>query len=212
MNWNWEASRWKKSTKILLAIATVWPPIYMVLFMLTIFSFILLIPSEDRSMGRNARDIDLIQLDRKIRSGEIKELTITDTEVIAVDRVNNVTYRTSVTSESTKEELKREAEEQDANGRARVDKIGEKNNEPSSSLIGFGFAGIFAAHMLTIFLMLGLMPLYIVLIVKNARLDETMRIVWVVLICMLGMFAMPVYWYLNIWRDSPPPSTVQDPA
>ena len=69
MKWNWEADRWKKSKKLLLALATVWPPIYMVLFMVTIFSFMLLIPSAERGTSRNAKDIDLIQLDRKIRNG-----------------------------------------------------------------------------------------------------------------------------------------------
>ena len=48
---------------------------------------------------------------------------------------------------------------------------------------------------------MGLMPLYIILVVKSGRLDETMRIIWVVLICMLGFFAMPVFWYLYIWRE-----------
>ena len=122
MSWNWEADRWKKSKKLLLAFATVWPPIYMVLFMLTIFSFVLLIPSAERGTSRNAKDIDLIQLDRKIRNSEIKELTIADSEVIAVDR-DNITYRTYVSSESTKEEIKNEARELDANGRPRVDKV-----------------------------------------------------------------------------------------
>ena len=210
MNWNWEAHRWKKSKKLLLAFATVWPPIYMVLFMLTIFSFILLIPSTERGASRNAKEIDLIQLDRKIRNSEIRELTIADSDVIAVDR-DNITYRTSVTSESTKEEIKNEGRELGANGRPRVDKVDEAVSQTPLPFIGIGFAGLVAAHMLTILLMLGLMPFYIVLVVKNARLDETMRIVWVVLICMLGMFAMPVYWYLNIWRDAPAPA-VQNPT
>jgi hypothetical protein len=208
MNWNWEAHRWKKSKKLLLALATLWPPVYMVLFMLTIFSFILLIPSTQTGASRDARDIDLIQLDRKIRNGEIRQLTIADSEVIAVDR-DNITYRTSVTSESTKEEIKNEAREPDANGRPRVEVV-EAVSQTASPFIGIGFAGLFAAHLLTMFLMLGLMPVYIVLVVKNARLDETMRIVWVILICMLGIFAMPVYWYLNIWRDAPP--AVQNPT
>jgi hypothetical protein len=210
MNWNWEAHRWKKSKKLLLALATVWPPIYLVFFVLTIFSFVLLIPSTERGTSRNAKDIDLIQLDRKIRNSEIRELTIADNDVIAVDR-DNITYRTYVTSESTKEEIKNEARELDANGRPRVDKVEEAVSQTPSPFIGIGFAGLFAAHLLTILLMLGLMPFYIVLVVKNARLDETMRIVWVVLICMLGMFAMPVYWYLNIWREAPAP-TVQNPT
>jgi hypothetical protein len=56
---------------------------------------------------------------------------------------------------------------------------------------------------------MGLIPFYIVLVVKSDRLDETMRIVWVVLICMLGMFAMPVYWYLYVWRNGPPAGSVE---
>jgi ATP-dependent Zn protease len=209
MNWNWEPDRWKKSTKVLLAIATVWPPIYMVLFVLVMFSFVLLIPFEDRRANRNSKDIDLIQLDRKIRNGEIKELTLTPSEVIAVDRVSNVEYRTYVSNESTREEIIKEAREQDANGRPRVDKIEEKNNQAPSALLGSGFVGLFAAHLITMLLIMGLMPFYIILAVKSDRLDQTMRIVWVVLICMLGMFAMPVYWYLYIWRNGPPAGTVE---
>lgn len=209
MNWNWEPNRWKKSTKVLLAIATVWPPIYMVLFLLTVFSFILLIPSGNPRVSRDAKEIDLIQLDRKIRNGEIKELTIAESDVIAVDRASNVEYHTYVASESTRAEIVSEAREQDANGRPRVDKIEKKENPPPPALLGIGFVGLFAAHLITILLIMGLMPFYIILAVKSTRLDETMRIVWVVLICMLGMFAMPVYWYLYVWRDAPPPGTVQ---
>jgi hypothetical protein len=212
MNWNWEPNRWKKSTKVLLAMATVWPPIYMVLFFLTVFSFVLLIPFADRRASHNSKDIDLIQLDRKIRNGEIKELTITASEVIAVDRVSSVEYRTYAASESTREEIIKEAREQDANGRPRVDKIEENDNRPPSALFPIGFAGLFAAHLITILLIMGLMPLYIILVVKSDRLDQTMRIVWVVLICMLGMFAMPIYWYLYIWRNGPPAGTVEIPS
>jgi hypothetical protein len=209
MNWNWEPSRWKKSTKVLLAIATVWPPIYMVLFFLVIFSFVLMTPFADGRANRNSKDIDVIQLDRKIRNGEIKELTVTPSELVAIDRVSNLEYRTYISSESTREEIIKEAREQDANGRPRVDKIEEKNNEAPSALLGIGFVGLFAAHTITILLMMGLMPFYIILAVKSDRLDQTMRIVWVVLICMLGMFAMPVYWYLYVWRIGPPAGKVE---
>ena len=82
MKWNWDTHGWKKSTKVLLGLATLWPPVYMVLFILTIFSFVLLLGSEDERANRNANDIDLIQLDRKIRNGEIKELTINGKRVL----------------------------------------------------------------------------------------------------------------------------------
>jgi hypothetical protein len=213
MNWNWEPSRWKKSTKVLLALATVWPPVYMVLFFLAIFSFILMIPNtDDDRANRNAKDIEVIQLDRKIRNGEIKELTIKGDVITTVDRASNVEYRTHVSSESTKEEILKDARELDATGRPRIEKIEEKDTQPPGELVGIGFAGLFAAHLITIVLIMGLMPLYIILAVKSERLDQTMRIVWVVLICMLAFFAMPVYWYLYIWRDGPPSGIVANPS
>jgi hypothetical protein len=67
-----------------------------------------------------------------------------------------------------------------------------------------GFAGIFLLHLTTIFLSLGLMVYYIMHAVKSVHLDQTMRIVWVLLLCMMGMLAQPVYWYLYIWRDQLP--------
>lgn len=202
MNWNWDSHRWKRSTKVLLGIATVWPIIYMVLFFLAIFSFILFIPSEGRS-NRDSEDIDLIQLERKIQNGELKQLTVRPREFIGFDRVANREYHTEVTNESTRSEVLSKAQEHDANGQPRVARIEEETDPPVSPAFPIGIVALFGAHMLTILLMIGLMPLYVILAVKNDRLDQTMRIIWVVLFCMLGFFAMPVYWYQYIWRKPP---------
>ena len=59
---------------------------------------------------------------------------------------------------------------------------------------------IFVLHLFTILMMFALMPFYIILAIKNERFDQTMRIVWVVLACTMGMLADPVYWYLYVWR------------
>ena len=210
MKWNWDPRGWKNSTKVLLGLATLWPPVYMVLFLLTIFSFVFLLGSEDGRANRNANEVDIIQLDRKIMNGEIKELTITGSSVRAVDRASSIEYHTYVSGETTRAELIKEARELDANGRPRVDKIEEKENQPPpAGLFPFGFAALFAAHIITILLIFGLMPLYIVMVVKSPQLDETMRIVWVVLIAMMGFFAMPVYWFLYIWRNRPPSGAVE---
>lgn len=204
MNWNWDSGSWKRPAKVLLGIATVWPPIYIGLFVLTIFSFIFLIPFEDQRGGSNKDEaIDLIQLERKIQNGEIKELKITGSEVVAIDRVRSVEYHTRLTNESTREVILKEARELDANGQPRVTSIDENARQPRLEFLPIGFVALFAAHMATIFLIMGLMPLYIILAVKSDRLDQTMRIIWVVLICMLGMFAMPIYWYLYVWRKAP---------
>jgi hypothetical protein len=55
----------------------------------------------------------------------------------------------------------------------------------------------------------GLMPLYIILAVKNESLDQTMRIVWIVLFATMGVAVNPVYWYLYVWRQ-PPAASVTD--
>ena len=203
MNWNWNPNHWKRSTKILLGLATIWPVIYMGLFMLSIFSFMLLIPlAQDRSSG-NCGDLDLIQLSDKIQNGEMKKLTIKRDEIVATDRVGNCEYHTSVTIPHTRAEILQKARALDANGQARVPKIDEETDQPTPLAFPIGIVAFFAAHMLTILLIMGLMPLYIILAVKSDRLDQTTRIVWVVLLCMMGMFAMPVYWYLYIWRKPP---------
>jgi hypothetical protein len=56
--------------------------------------------------------------------------------------------------------------------------------------------------MSTILLMTAQMPFYIVLAVKNVHLEQTMRIVWIVLFALVSLFACLVYWYLYIWRKS----------
>ena len=52
--------------------------------------------------------------------------------------------------------------------------------------------------------MLLLMPFYIILAVKNDRIDQTTRIIWIVLLCTLTIFVAPVYWFLYIWRKPSP--------
>jgi hypothetical protein len=118
----------KKSTKILLGIATVWPIVYMFLFFVTIFGLMFILPPGGSGPPLAA---------------------------------------------------------------------------PDSPLIPLGFIGLFAAHLFTMLLIMGLMAFYIVRVFKTDYLDQAMKIMWTVLICMLGMFAMPVFWYLYIWREPP---------
>lgn len=41
---------------------------------------------------------------------------------------------------------------------------------------------------------------YVVHIARNSSLKNEMKAVWVTAVCMGNVFAMPVYWYLQIWR------------
>ena len=200
MTWNWNPVQWKRSTKLLLGIATIWPIIYMGLFFVLIFGGIFLGAMFSEPARGNTTSLDLIQLERKIQAGEISELRIGSSEIQAVDRTGRA-FRTDVNNESTREEIIRQARELDANGNARVAKIDENNSQPPvSPVLPVGVIGLFALHIMTMFLMFGLMPVYIILPLKNDRLDQSMRIVWVVLACTFGLLANPVYWYLYVWR------------
>ena len=105
----------------------------------------------------------------------------------------------------------RQARQLDANQRPRVDKIDENTSQRRlNTVFPLGFIAIFFLHMITILLMFGLLPLWLILgTIKNERLDQTMRIVWVVLACTAGLFSNPVYWYLYVWRSQSSPPAPQ---
>lgn len=63
---------------------------------------------------------------------------------------------------------------------------------------------LFAAHFGAILLSIGLLGWYIVAVVKNPALETVMKLIWVLVLFQLSFFAMPVYWYLYIWRRQPP--------
>lgn len=71
-------------------------------------------------------------------------------------------------------------------------------------VFGGAFVLLFLVHMITIFLTLALTVFYIVHAVKNTKLDSNMRIIWIVLFFFGGMIAEPIYWYLQIWKQSEP--------
>jgi hypothetical protein len=121
----------KKSRKVWLGIATIWPVVYMFLFMASIFSLILLSGLNDGGPP-----------------------------------------------------------------------IGGPQ-APGSLLFPLGFIGFFAVHMVTILGTLALTVFYIIRVFKTERLDQNMKIMWMLLLFFLGMVAQPVFWYLYIWRDSP---------
>lgn len=62
---------------------------------------------------------------------------------------------------------------------------------------------IFPVHMLTILWIFGLTAFYIVNLFKNERVSKDTKALWAVVIFLGNMLAMPVYWYLYIWREPP---------
>ena len=191
----------KKSTKILLGLATIWPVVYMFLFFVTIFSFAIFFSFAQERSNRNSQSIDLIQLEQKINNGELKSLRIRGSEITAVDRLNGQEYDVQVANDRTKAEILKQARELDASGKPRVERVDEESGGTFPTLFPIGFIGLFVVHMFTILLIMALMAFYIVQVVRTDRLDQTMKILWTVLICMVAIGAMPVYWYLYIWRE-----------
>lgn len=208
MTWNWDTTQWKRSTKVLLGIATIWPVVYMFLFIGSIFSMILLLPLAETKSKNICGQLDVLQLDRKIREGQIKELRIRSDKIIAKDRVGTCEFETFVRDESTRREIIIDAREL-VNGQPRVEKIDESASEPQAPplFVPFGFGLLMIFHFLTMLLMMASLPLYVILAIKNDRLDQNMRIIWVVLACTVGMVSNIVYWYLYVWRKPPAGST-----
>lgn len=205
MSWTWEAGTWKKSTKLLLLLATVWPIIYMALFLSIILSLVFTAERNRNPCG----EIDVLQLDRKIRDGEIKKLSIGSGEITAF-ATNGCKYEVWSRSDESRDDLLRDARET-VNGSPRVNEI-DKNPPPQEdlpdplrSLAPLAVMVLMVLHTGTMLLMAAQMPFYIVLAVQNVHLEQTMKIVWIVLFAVVSIIAGPVYWYLHIWRKPKEP-------
>lgn len=62
---------------------------------------------------------------------------------------------------------------------------------------------IFPLHFLTMLVMLALMVIYIVHVFKTDRVPQDQKALWAVVLFLGNAIAMPVYWYLYIWREPP---------
>jgi hypothetical protein len=67
----------------------------------------------------------------------------------------------------------------------------------------FLFVLIFPIHLLTMLWIMGLTVFYMVNVFKNDRVDKDKKVLWAVVLFMGNMIAMPIYWYLYIWREAP---------
>ena len=64
------------------------------------------------------------------------------------------------------------------------------------------FLLVMVLHFVTILLILGLQVFYIVDAVKNESWSQNTKIIWILALFFGGFFAAPIYWYLNIWKDT----------
>lgn len=67
-----------------------------------------------------------------------------------------------------------------------------------------GFIVIFLLHLLTMLWIMALTIFYIVNVFRNERVDKDKKALWAVVLFMGNMIAMPIYWYLYIWKEPAP--------
>jgi hypothetical protein len=59
---------------------------------------------------------------------------------------------------------------------------------------------ILPLHLLTMIAIMALMVFYIVNVFRNDRVEKDKKALWAVVLFMGNMIAMPIYWYLYIWK------------
>jgi len=67
-----------------------------------------------------------------------------------------------------------------------------------------GFGLMLPVHFCSLFLEVGLLIFYLVHTIKNTEASDPMRIVLGLGHLLLPFIAMPIYYYLYIWREKPP--------
>ncbi|HUS57816.1 MAG TPA: hypothetical protein VM141_04115 [Planctomycetota bacterium] len=75
---------------------------------------------------------------------------------------------------------------------------------------------VFPLHFFTMILIPVLLVIYILHVFKTNRIPQDRKALWAVVLFLGNMIAMPIYWYLYIWKEpaqSPPTSRAEgDPA
>lgn len=72
---------------------------------------------------------------------------------------------------------------------------------PSPSGPPTRFLVIFGLHFLTMLWIFVLLIIYIVNLFRNERVPQDKKALWAAVLFLGNMVAMPIYWYLYIWRE-----------
>jgi cell division protease FtsH len=97
-----------------------------IIFWLLIIAGALLIYKLVNPGSKNTENIDLTALYQKIDNGELKQLTVKQTETVAIDANSSREYHIQLTNETAKNDLIKEAKEV-VNGKPRVPKVEEES-------------------------------------------------------------------------------------
>ena len=81
-------------------------------------------------------------------------------------------------------------------------------NGDRSTGMPFLFVLIFLLHVFTMLEMFILIAFYIIHLFKNDRIPNDKKALWAIVIFCGSLIAMPVYWYLYIWKTPPASRTL----
>src|SRR4029453_9490007 len=96
-----------------------------IVFWLLIIAGALLLYKLVNPRGNNVENVDLVRLDQMIQSGQLKQITVKQTETVAMDN-HNKEFRIALSNEPAKNELLKSAREI-VNGQPRVAKVEEES-------------------------------------------------------------------------------------
>ena len=63
---------------------------------------------------------------------------------------------------------------------------------------------ILPLHILTMLVIMALTVFYMVNVFRNERVGKDLKVLWAVVLFLGNVIAMPIYWYLYIWKDGLP--------
>src|SRR3954466_9221278 len=67
-----------------------------------------------------------------------------------------------------------------------------------------GFGVVFGLHIATMLLILGLTIFYVLHALRSGRVPPNERLLWVVILFVGNAIAMPIYWWLYVWKEPEP--------
>jgi hypothetical protein len=62
---------------------------------------------------------------------------------------------------------------------------------------------IFPIHIFIMIETIVLLVIYLKDVFKNKYIEESKRVLWVLVLFFGNLIAMPIYWYINIWKHIP---------
>ncbi|WP_322574280.1 hypothetical protein [Fodinibius sp.] len=85
------------------------------------------------------------------------------------------------------------------------------SQEPAMPMMLFSYLSYILPYVFPIILLaLGLFVFYIVHIIRNPILDTEKRILWIAVVFLAYGIAIPIYWYIHIWKNDSAEATKGD--